>query len=301
MKKYILTLLLALSCVSFSIAEEVNDTTKRWKIGGNTSFTFNQISFHNWAAGGKNSMAGTFLFKTFANYKSKKVTWDNTLDLGYGLTKYKDEDYQKSEDKMNLSSLFGYDAYKAKWYYSALLDFKSQFAKGYKYSNNDTTLVSKAFSPAYINISIGMQYKPNDVFSFYLSPLTGRMTIVADTLLATGYGLDAGEKVRAEYGAYAKLLINKSNLLKNVDYYLRADFFSNLCESPEHIDCDIETGFNFRVNEYLTALIKFNLLFDDDIKHKESYVDENGDKQTRERGARLQCKELFGFGLAFKF
>lgn len=301
MRKILLTLLLSATTLGSCYAAETADSTKHWKLGGNTSFTFNQISFHNWAAGGKNSMAGTFLFKSFANYKSEKVTWDNTLDLGYGLTKYKDEDYQKSEDKINISSMFGYDAHKAKWYYSALLDFKTQFAKGYKYTDKDTTLVSKAFAPAYINLSLGMLYKPNDVFSFYLSPLTGRMTIVGDTLLSTGYGLDAGEKVRAEYGAYAKILINKSNIVKNVDYYLRADFFSNLCDSPEHIDCDIETGFNFKVNEFLTALIKFNLLFDDDIKHKETYIDANGDKQTRERGARLQCKELFGFGLAFKF
>lgn len=301
MRKTLLCLSISLLAALNTFAAETVDSTKYWTVGGNTSFTFNQISFHNWAAGGKNSMAGTFLFKTFANYKKGKVTWDNTLDLGYGLIKYKGEDYQKSEDKLNISSLFGYDAHKAKWFYSALLDFKSQFAKGYKYSNNDTTLVSKAFSPAYINISIGMQYKPNDIFSFYLSPLTGRMTIVADTLLSTGYGLEAGEKTRAEYGAYAKILLNKSNLVKNVDYYLRADFFSNLCKSPEHIDCDIETGFNFKVNEFLTALVKANLLFDDDIKHKETYTDADGNKQIRERGARLQCKELFGFGLSFKF
>lgn len=299
MKKTLLGLFLIFS--TLASAAEVADSTKLWKLGGNSSFTFNQISFHNWAAGGKNSMAGTFLFKTFANYKSEKVTWDNTLDLGYGLTKYKGEDTQKSEDKINLSSIYGYNAYKSKIYYSALLDVKTQFAKGYKYTDNDTILVSKAFAPAYINLSLGMLYKPNAVFSIYLSPLTGRMTIVGDTLLSTGYGLDAGEKVRAEYGASAKILINKSNLVKNVDYYLRADFFSNLCESPEHIDCDIETGFNFKVNEFLTALIKFNLLFDDDIKHKETYFDESGKKLTRERGARLQCKELFGFGLAFKF
>lgn len=299
--KQLISTLLILAFATISYAQETADTTKHWTKGGNISLTFNQISFKNWAAGGKNSMTGTFLFKTFANYKSENVTWDNTLDLGYGLTKYKNEDMQKSEDKISLSSTYGYNAYKQKFFYSANFDFKTQFAKGYKYTDIDTICVSKAFSPAYINLSLGILYKPSDVFSFYISPVTGHLTIVNDTILSTTYGLEAGDKLRAEYGAYAKITINKTNIVKNVDYFLRADFFSNLCDNPQHIDIDAETGFNLHVNDYLTALIKVNLLFDDDIKYKESYIDADGNPAVRERGARLQCKELFGFGLQFKW
>ena len=67
----------------------------------------------------------------------------------------------------------------------------------------------------------------------------------------------------------------------------------------------METGFNLKVNDWLTALIKVNLLFDDDIKYKEQYTVKGEDGidivKTRERGARLQCKELLGFGLSFKW
>ncbi len=311
MNKLVLTLCAALLSVSAWAQESAATDTaanaapeSKWKTGGNGSFTFNQISFKNWAAGGKNSVTGTFLFKTFANYKSENATWDNTIDLGYGLTKYKSEDVQKSEDKIQLTSNYGYNAYKHKWYYSALLDFKTQFANGYKYDGSQIIdTVSKFMNPAYINLSLGMLYKPSDAFSLYISPITGRTTIVSDTIFAPNYGVEANKHARFEYGATMKVTVDKKEIVKNVDYFLTATAFSNLTEHPEHIDIDAETGFNLHVNDWLTAILKFNILFDDDIKYKETYnyEDENGEIQTgiRERGARVQFKELFGFGLAF--
>jgi len=303
----ILTTILAVAFSFNTFAQDdaaTAQTESKWKTGGNGSFTFNQISFKNWAAGGKNSVTGTFLFKTFANYKSENATWDNTLDLGYGLTKYKSEDVQKSEDKIQLTSNYGYNAYKHKWYYSALFDFKTQFANGYKYDGSQIIdTVSKFMNPAYINLSIGMLYKPSDVFSFYISPLTGRTTIVSDTIFAPDYGVSRNKHARFEYGATAKVTVDKKNIVKNVDYFLTATAFSNLADKPQHIDIDAETGFNLHVNDWLTAILKFNILFDDDIKYKETYTEEdaNGEIKTlvRDRGARVQFKELFGFGLAF--
>lgn len=281
-------------------AKETTETKpSKWKKGMFSSFTFNQIALKNWAAGGKNSFSGTLLASGYANYKSERATWDNLLELGYGVMRYKGEDYQKSEDKIHLSSVYGYDAAKQKLFYSGSFDFKSQFGKGYKYGA-DTTVVSKFMSPGYFNIALGLLYKPNDRFSISLSPVAGKITVVSDTTLSEIYGVGAGEKSRGEFGASAKVLYNHPNLVKNVDYYFRGDFFTNWKEHPEHIDVDIETGFNLKVNDWLTALIKVNLLFDDDIKYKEDYIDAEGNTATRERGARLQCKELFGFGLSFK-
>lgn len=307
-------LALSFSAIAFlfvanaSLAQETAETPaqpqSKWKTGVFTSLTLNQISLKNWAAGGKNSFSGTWFGNAYANYKSDKATWDNTLELGYGIMRYKGEDYQKSEDKIHLSSVYGYDAAKQKLFYSGLLDFKTQFGKGYKY-DKDTTLVSQFMSPGYLNFSLGMLYKPNDKLSVYLSPVAAKLTMVGDTIFAPTYGVSDGEHVRGEFGATAKIVYNHPNLIKNVDYYFRGDFFTNWKEHPEHIDVDVETGFNLKVNDWLTALIKVNLLFDDDIKYKEQYTElaEDGSSvvKTRERGARLQCKELFGFGLSFKW
>lgn len=306
--RILISALCALTCASSFAQEENADAAaqpaSKWKTGVFTSLTVNQITLKNWAAGGKNSFTGTWFANGYANYKSDKATWDNTLELGYGIMRYKGEDFQKSEDKIHLSSVYGYDAARQKLFYSGLLDFKTQFGKGYKY-DVDTTLVSKFMSPGYLNFSLGMLYKPNDKLSVYLSPVAAKLTIVGDTVFATTYGVDEGENVRGEFGATAKVTYKHPDIVKNVDYYFRGDFFTNWKDHPEHIDCDIETGFNLKVNDWLTALIKVNLLFDDDIKYKEQYAvtadDGSTTIMTRERGARLQCKELLGFGLSFKW
>ncbi|MGN0030192.1 MAG: DUF3078 domain-containing protein [Marinilabiliaceae bacterium] len=306
--RILISALCALTCASSFAQEETAEATaqpaSKWKTGVFTSLTVNQITLKNWAAGGKNSFTGTWFANGYANYKSDKATWDNTLELGYGIMRYKGEDFQKSEDKIHLSSVYGYDAARQKLFYSGLLDFKTQFGKGYKY-DVDTTLVSKFMSPGYLNFSLGMLYKPNDRLSIYLSPVAAKLTIVGDTVFATTYGVDEGENVRGEFGATAKVTYKHPDIVKNVDYYFRGDFFTNWKDHPEHIDCDIETGFNLKVNDWLTALIKVNLLFDDDIKYKEQYTvtadDGTTTIMTRERGARLQCKELLGFGLSFKW
>ncbi len=293
MKRFNILFLFVLGS-SLTFAQEPGDSIKHWTTGGNTSFTFSQVSLTNWSAGGKNSMAGTFLFKTFANYKKNRVIWDNTLDMGYGLTKQGSDNVVKTEDKLQVSTQFGYQA-ASHWFYSALADFKTQFDNGYQDPPTNSVVISKFMAPAFLNVSLGMQYKPSDNFMLYLSPFSSKMTIVNDDDLSDGgaFGVDPGDKLRAEYGALAKMTAKKTNLVKNVDGYTRLDLFSNLGEEPQNIDVDWEAGLNLKVNEYLSAVIKLNMIYDDDIK----YINDQG----VERGARAQFKQLFGFGLAYKW
>jgi hypothetical protein len=53
-------------------AQEEADSLKYWKTGGDVSLTFSQVSLNNWAAGGRNSVSGNFLFNTIANYAKKQ-------------------------------------------------------------------------------------------------------------------------------------------------------------------------------------------------------------------------------------
>lgn len=294
MKKSILLLSFLLIIPGFIKAQEIPDSLKSWKKGGDFSFTFSQVSLNNWSAGGKNSMAGTLLVNAFANYKKNKSVWDNTLSLGYGLTKQGSDNAVKTEDKLYLTSKYGYSAGKS-WYYSGLVDLKTQMAKGYQDPPENTIRISDFFAPAYVLLSLGMDYKPNDNFSLYISPLTSKMTLVLDDAFsdAGAYGVDPGDKIKNEYGALLKSVYKKSNVIKNVDFFTRLDLFSNLEDEPQHIDVDWEARFNMKVNKYLSAVFAFNLLYDHDIK----YVDSSGTT----RGPRVQTKQLLGFGLNFKF
>ena len=64
----------------------------KWKMGGYQSINFNQGSFTNWAKGGVNSVSVTFLGNLFANYKFNNWTWDNNLDMSYGVIKNKGQE-----------------------------------------------------------------------------------------------------------------------------------------------------------------------------------------------------------------
>ncbi|MCT4647666.1 MAG: DUF3078 domain-containing protein [Carboxylicivirga sp.] len=294
MKKVFSICLLCLSITSFAQTAE-SDTIRNWTIGGASSFTFNQVSLTNWAAGGKNSVAGTFLFNLHLNYSKDRISWDNTIDLGYGLTKQGSDNLVKTEDKLYLTSKLGYQVDGSKWYYTGLMDFKTQFDVGYNDPPENTIKLSEFMSPAYVNFSLGMDYKPNDNFSLYISPLTSKMTIVMDDSLsrAGAFGVDTLKHVRSEYGASVKLLAKKANIIKNVDVSTRLDLFSNLGDKPQNVDVDWELAFNMKVNDFLSAVASINLIYDDDIK----YVNEEGGTE----GARAQFKQLFGFGINYKF
>ena len=164
--KHLLLIGLAVSSMTVVAQDATPDSVSNWTIGGVTSLTFNKVTLTNWASGGENSSAGTFLFNSHFNYKKDKVNWDNTIDLGYGLTKQGTKDNVKSEDRVYLVSKYGYAASK-QWFYSGLVDFKTQLAPGYK-DPSDPLLkkrISDLMAPAYTNVSLGMDYKPSKNFS----------------------------------------------------------------------------------------------------------------------------------------
>ena len=287
---------LALMCL-FTLAvfaqEQKNDSTKNWKAGATTSLNFSQVSLTNWAGGGNNSVAATLLFKGFLNHKKGKLAWDNTLDVGYGLTKQGDNKMAKSEDRLQLTSKLGYENGNH-WFYSAMADFKTQFAVGYKDPLKQEQMISEFMAPGYLQFSLGMDYKPSDNFSLFISPIASKMTFVLNDSLsnAEAFGVEKGDNMRGEYGASIKLVAKKKDIIKNVNGYTRLDLFSNY-ETIHLVDVDWEFGFDMKVNKYLSAVFKTNIIYDDDV----DYINSNGDSE----GPKVQLKQLFGAGLTYTF
>jgi len=280
---------LALTCFNLS-AQETQDTSY-WKKGGMVSLTFSQTSLSNWSGGGDNALSTNLQLDLFANYTRDKNAWDNTLKLEYGLLKQGDAGTRKSIDKIDFVTKYGRKA-SDKWYYSALLDFKTQFAKGYNYASTDAgsdVKVSNFLAPAYILLSLGMDYKPNETFSAYLSPVTGKTTIVNDDELsdAGAFGVDPGDKIRTEFGALSKLTLKKT-IAKNVDLKSTLDLFTPYSDTFGNIDINWDLMINMKVNEFLTASINTTLVFDDDVEYED-------------KGVKIQFKEVLGIGLAYKF
>jgi hypothetical protein len=281
----------------FSVHAQTPDTVKHFKTGGFFALTFNQVSLSNWAAGGEDALSTTGILNLFGNYKKNKVVWDNTIDLGYGILKTGGSKMRKNEDKMELNSKLGYQAL-GKVYYSALVNFRSQFSNGFDYPN-DSVPVSRFMAPAYLSLSLGMDYKPTDYFSFYLSPATGKFTFVTSQELADAgaYGVDPaiiengvvvkkGKKMRYELGASLSTRIQK-DITKNVNLVSKLVLFNGYTDknkdNRKNIDINWEVMINIKAGKLFTTSIMTNLIYDQDIVSK------------------TQFKEVFGVGISFRF
>ena len=291
MKKTVLLLFIMMLFFSGAFAQESQPAGPAWKNGGKFALNFSQNSLTNWAPGGQNSLALNSFINYFADYTKGKSLWENRLDLAYGLLKQGDEDIRKSDDKIDFSSKYGRQATKT-WYYASLLNFKSQFSNGYNYPD-DSTIISRFLAPGYLSIGVGMDWKPKDYFSFYLSPATVRWIIVNDDILsdAGAYGVDPGDRVRTEAGAMARLEFLK-DIIKNVNLKSKLEVFSNYLDKPQNIDVYWDNMFVMTINKYLSASLNLTLAYDDNLR----ITDKDG-----KTGPRTQFKEVFGIGFTYAF
>lgn len=279
-----------------AIAKDPNDTTKMtWKTGGLYNLTFNQAALSNWASGGdKSALSLNTLLNLYAFYQDGRRSWDNFLTLAYGMANTTSLGTRKTDDRIDLTSKYGYDLGK-KWYLTGLFDFRTQFAKGYNYPDAHTRILTSDFAaPAYLLLSLGMDYKPTNNFSLFLSPITVREVIVNnDSLAAVGaFGVDSGKKSRFELGAYASINYS-SNLSKTASYTGRLDLFSDYLRRPQNIAVYMTNVLNVKVTSIISINLALTLIYDDNIKSVKS--------DGTAGGPALQLQEVLGIGLAYKF
>jgi len=286
------------------IAQQDTTTVKKdtsyWTLGGLSSVTFSQVSLKNWAAGGQNSVSINGYTGLFADLRKERQTWENSVDLAYGLVKQGDVDFTKSDDKLNFVTKYGYQINNnnQKWFFSGLLDFKTQFTNGFATAEQDS-VISTFMAPGYLVLGLGIDYKPSKVLSINYIPVTGKFTFVMDDRLSAlgAYGVDPGSKSRAELGSFLRVKY-KDEIIKNVNVDSRLELFTNYIENFGNIDVNWQNGFVFKVNGWLTTNFFTQLIYDDDIDIE---VDNNNDGTIDETGPRIQFKSVLGVGATFTF
>jgi hypothetical protein len=280
-----------------AIAEIKTDTVKAWYLNGTAALSFSQATFSNWSSGGQNSLGLNSFLNLQANYKKGKHSWGNTFDLGYGFNiqgKMKDAKTTKSNDKLEITTAYGYSISKDnKWLLTVLVNFRTQFSAGYNYPD-DTTVTSNFMSPGYLVAGLGVTYAPVKWFSLFMSPSSGRFTFVLDKKLSDSgaFGVDRGKKMHAEFGPYIRADLNK-DLSKTINLSTTVEFFTDYIEHFGNIDVNWSLLLTMKVNKWLAASIATQLIYDDHVKIKTA--------PTGEPGPRTQFKELFGIGLTYKF
>lgn len=287
------------------------DTTQGWKTGGNVGLAFGQVALKNWAGGGLNSINITGAINLFADYRKDKHSWENNLDLAYGVIKQGDKDapWIKNDDRIDFTSKYGYQL-KKNLYAAALYNFRSQFAPGYATPLQEVK-ISDFAAPAYSLFAVGIDYKKGP-FSAFLAPATLKTTIVADQDLAdagafgvegatfdetTGEKLTSGKNMRNEFGGYLKLRYKK-DIIENVNLETKADFFSNYLENPQYIDVNWQVLIAMKVNKYITATVSTHLIYDHDIDIAQ---DTNNDGIADKIGPAVQFKEALNVGFSYQF
>lgn len=275
-----------------TIKKEEDTTQKPWRRGGLYNLTLSQGSLDNWAAGGdKFSLAINSLLNLFAFYKKDKNSWDNTLDFNFGYIRTTSLGARKNDDRIDLLSKYGH-AISPHWNLAGLVDLRSQFFKGYTYEKDIKKLSSSFLSPAYLLASLGLDYKPGEHFSLFLSPATARWTIVKDDSLAARglYGVDPGKHSRFEFGAFVSANY-LTDVKKNLTYKGRLDLFSNYRHNPEKIDVYMTNVLAAKLSRVLSATWNVDLIYDDDVR----LFGADG------KSAAVQFKSLVGLGLQVKF
>lgn len=327
MKKYLLIIVTTIAFSGIIKAQDslmvnAQDTVKYWSKGAVFNIAISQVALRNWAAGGQNSLSATGLFKANANYKKNDITWDNDLILEFGvLQQGKKSKFIKNTDRIDITTKAGRYAFKKYWFYSALLNIKTQMAPGYSDPITQKELISDFAAPAYGILAIGLNYKRNwdseekgkHNLDVLISPLAGKFTYVNVTSLAnagayglTASALDSGgnaisnsNKLRVELGGYLNVKYEK-DLTKNIRFNTKLELFNNYLVKDfyKYTDVNSETSISMQINKYLTTTIGTTLIYDNDIMIK---VDDNEDGVIDAIGPRLQFKEILNLGFVYKF
>ncbi len=296
MKYLFLILILLIGRQEVSAQEEIIEVPPQgWISEGTIQLLFNQSAFNNeWTGGGTSSIAGNLTLNYNLNYRLDDLSWDNKLLADYGLTKIKDDEFsRKTSDRLEFNSILGKQLKNSNWYYSLFLNFRTQFSKGYEFSEDPLshkttrTETTHFFSPAYLQSGPGMMWKKNENFIINIAPATARFIFVDNQFTSLpGYvdgqyfGVDQGKSSRFEFGASVSAFL-KLNLLENVTMENTANFYSNYLNTPGNVDIDYLMNIQMKINSYLSANLLFQAIYDDNAV------------------AAFQIREVFGLGINY--
>ncbi|KQC32451.1 hypothetical protein AAU57_03220 [Nonlabens sp. YIK11] len=256
--------------------EDVNQNG--WKNTGKLQFLFNQSAFNaDWTGGGTSSIAGSFAADLDFNYTEDRIAWENSISAEYGLTIQENEKFtRKTNDRIELNSVIGYEVNENDdtAYYSFFINAMTQATKGYVYATNEDGEITRTertnmFSPGYFQAGPGFLYKKNKMLTLNIAPSTARLIMVDDMFTSAEnyedgsyFGVAAGESRRYELGASINA-VYKLKIMDNITMDNKLLIYSNYLDKPGNVDINYATNINMKVNDYISAKLIFQAIYDD--------------------------------------
>lgn len=303
--------------------------TVAWVYGGVGAIGLNQAFLHNWAAGGEVlSMTINGTFSGYLNRIYHKHIWTNNLDMTYGLLYAYSNKFvpRKIDDRFDFTSKYGYQLdKKGKLFFAGLLNFRTQFSKGYDYTIPDWNKrpTSDRFSPAYLTLALGLEYREGTKYSLFFSPVAARFTF-ADKYYTSlvpegGFGIEYGKTSRFELGAYFSGRF-QTEIDKKLLYKTRLDLYSNYLakdtkdaagnvikkDNPGNVDILWDNFFSYKINKYMGVTVGITAIYDNDLPYANTYTDTNTGAVVKkdEPGETFgwwQIKQLLSVGIEYRF
>jgi hypothetical protein len=284
-----------------SDSKTVKDSISGWASNGKITLLINQSAFSNWQPGGDNNLAANLNINYDFNYKKEAWIWDTKVLASYGVTVNDDDGMRKTDDRLELNSVVGFDTNKKYWSYSFFMNFRTQFTDGYDYNDdilvadNEDFPTSGLFKPAYWSFGPGLLWKKSDNLNVNISPLTSKLTFLTSEVFSVNdddennvfyessndietYGVAPGDNLLYEFGfnlrGYYKL-----NLMKNISMENILNLYSNYLDKPQNVDLDYTMNVVMKINDIFTTNLTFQTIYDDNSFEG------------------FQIREVFGLGL----
>lgn len=260
-----------------------------WKHKGNgyMQFTQHYIS-DNWYKGGESTNALLSGLVLEANYDDRqRVEFENKLEMKLGFVTAPSDTvhkYKTNADLFRLNSKLGVKAVK-NWYYTLAAEFKTQFFANYKTNTND--MISNFFSPAEIDITLGMDFKQSKKdysLSVLGSPFAYTFIYLGSDKIydPSSFNVEPGRKSANLIGS--KVTGNLTwKIIPTVTWESKFEYFTTY----DKVIASWENTFNFVLNRYLSTKLFVHARYDDGVT------------LTEDNRSYFQLQELLSFGLNY--
>lgn len=299
----VFTLLLSSSLILSTLAAQtgtpVPGKDTAWTISSSFGLDLSGLGIVNPKVGGGTGRFGLGgLGNLTANRKGGHSFWNNQISLQLSVQRLgrtslsQPSGFQKNLDILRLASTYGYRIIGEKWFVSADLLAQSQFLKTYKSNylkpvtldGKADIVVSKFLSPALLQFSPGISYKPDAHLTFQYSPVAIRYIYVADDSLAflNIHGNEVTRDANGVITSYKNYFLGtgselvsryENKYLNNrlaVNSSLR--LFANYLDNPQNIDVLFSNNFSIQIVKGLSFDLLGELFYDQDVKMN---LDEN--------------------------
>jgi hypothetical protein len=264
----------------------IDADTAKWIYGAGIGLDMRSLLLINPRVGtGRSQIGFGILAGGLAKYKSGKWLWNNNASIQLAAQKIglgTEEPWQKNMDIFRIISKLSYDFDDKRWSTAIDFTFQSILLPTYRNSflrpkDENDKLTATFFSPATLNFSPGIGYKPNDKFTFLGAPASFKGIFIASQSVANLniHGTqpiknEEGEiirysKVDLRFGFFLRSSYTQKFLEDNLHITSTLDLFSNYLRSPENLEVFWRTEVGYKLWKNIFIQLNTDIFYDQNV------------------------------------